>query len=85
MTPHMGHQGPYLGYLRLWNWRWNQKLWELGESRTIGGGAIADGDEGEHFGGAKCLMGERADWRDPGVYVGIKRGNCTRTRTVGRG
>lgn len=44
-----------------------------------------DGDERRRFGGVWYPMGERVDWRDPGVYVGIKWEYCTRMRTVGRG
>ena len=83
MILYEGRQRLCLGYLQPWGWRWNRKLWELNESRTTDGGATADGDEKRYCEGVKCLMGERAGWRDPGVYVGIEWGYCTRTRAVG--
>ena len=43
------------------------------------------GDERRRFGGVRYPMGERVDWRDPGVYAGIKQEYYTRTRAVGRG
>ena len=47
-------------------------MWELSESRTTGGDAKVDGDGRRHCEGVKYLMGERVDWRDPGVYGEIR-------------
>ena len=77
-----GRRSPCLVHFQPWSQRQSQKL---SESRITGGDVKVDGDVGECSGGVWYPMGERVDWMDPGVYVGIKWVYYTRMRTVGRG